>query len=912
MTDRHRTAQQAFAKPEPVAYPTRMASHMTASQVRDAFLSFFEGRGHRRVASSSLVPANDPTLLFTNAGMVQFKDVFTGRETRDYTRATTTQKCVRAGGKHNDLDNVGFTARHHTFFEMLGNFSFGDYFKADAIAWGWEFVTQVLKLPKERLAVTVFKGEEGIPADDEAAELWAKAGVPKDRIFRLGLKDNFWAMGDTGPCGPCSEIYWYLPNHPVTPGDEPGPSDNWLEIWNLVFMQFERKAAGGPLIPLPRPSIDTGAGLERVTAVVQGKTSNYDTDLFTPIIATVEKLCGRAYAGSWTDHHDAAMRVIADHARATAFLVADGVQPSNEGRGYVLRRIMRRAIRHGDQTLELERLFFPECVDAVVSALGQQFPELKEKREFILEVARHEEEAFRRTLRAGRALIAREFGRLVAEKSKVVSGEVVWDLHQTYGFPWDLTQVMALEQGFAIDKRRFDELLEAERNRNEGALGSDKGIADVYMQLAGKHGDTKFLGYEGDGVTGTGRVLALVKGGHPVELAKAGDAVEVVLDQSPFYGESGGQVGDTGGMTGKGLRLEVTDTQKPVGGLLVHKAKVVEGSVAVGDTLSLAVDKERRDRIRANHSATHLLHKALKVVLGDTVNQKGSVVSPDSLRFDFSHFSAMTPEQVERVEDLVNGWVRDNQGADTKVMGLADAKAAGAVALFGEKYGEKVRVVTVHPESTELCGGTHVRRSGDIGLFRITQESAIASGVRRIVALTGAAAVQHGRELERHLKRAADLYKAPPAELASRIETTQKRVKELEKKLEEARLNAQSGGGKASENVQDVNGIKVLTQRVDPADANLLRQLADRFKDQLKSGVVGLGGETSDGKAIILVAATKDLVDKGFKAGDAVRVMAHELGGRGGGKADMAQAGGADPSKIPQAFQKLLEHVKGA
>ncbi|MEW6430550.1 MAG: alanine--tRNA ligase [Myxococcota bacterium] len=889
-----------------------MASHMTASQVRDAFLSFFETRGHRRVASSSLVPANDPTLLFTNAGMVQFKDVFTGRETRDYTRATTTQKCVRAGGKHNDLDNVGFTARHHTFFEMLGNFSFGDYFKADAIAWGWEFVTKVLKLDPSRLAVTVFKGEDGIPADEEAAELWARAGVPRNRIFRLGLKDNFWAMGDTGPCGPCSEIYWYLPDHPVKDGDEPGPSDNWLEIWNLVFMQFERRVAGGPLIALPRPSIDTGAGLERVTAVVQGKASNYDTDLFTPIIATVEKLSGRKYAGSWTDHHDAAMRVIADHARATAFLVADGVQPSNEGRGYVLRRIMRRAIRHGDQTLELEKVFFHECVDAVVAALGGQFPELGEKREFILEVARHEEEAFRRTLRSGRALIAKEFGRLEQTKTKVVAGEIVWDLHQTYGFPWDLTEVIAREQGFSIDKKRFDQLLEEERNRNEGPLGAEKGIADVYMQLAGRLGETKFLGYDGDGVVGEGKVLALVKGGKSVEVAKAGDEVEVVLDQTPFYGESGGQVGDTGEMTGKGVRLEVTDTQKPTGGMIVHHAKVVSGSVAVHDVLSLAVDKERRDKIRANHSATHLLHKALKVVLGETVNQKGSVVGPDSLRFDFSHFSAMTPEQVERVEDLVNGWIRENRGAETKVMGLNDAKAAGAVALFGEKYGDRVRVVTVHPESTELCGGTHVHRSGDIGLFRVVQESAIASGVRRIVALTGQAAVQHGRELEKHLKRAAELYKAQPADLATRIEASQKRLKELEKQLEEARLNAQAAGAKADENVQDVNGIKVLTRRVDPADANLLRQLADRLKDQLKSGVVGLGGATSDGKAIILVAATRDVVDKGFKAGDAVRVMAAELGGKGGGKAEMAQAGGADPSKIPLAFQKLVEHVKGA
>ncbi len=887
-------------------------SSLTTSQIREAFLKFFESKQHRRVASSSLVPTNDPTLLFTVAGMVQFKDLFTGRETRDYTRAATAQKCVRAGGKHNDLENVGFTARHHTFFEMLGNFSFGDYFKAEAISWAWEFVTQVIKIPVERLSVTVFKGEEGIPADDEARELWVKAGVPKHRVHALGLKDNFWAAGDTGPCGPCSEVYFYLPNHPVKEEEKPGESDNWLEIWNLVFMQFERKEAGGTLFPLPKPSIDTGAGLERVTSVVQGKGSNYDIDLFAGCLATVERLSKLKYGGTWNNVQDSAMRVIADHSRTAAFLIADGVQPSNEGRGYVLRRIMRRAIRHGDQTLDLSEPFFHETVDAIITSMHEAYPELKEKRDFVLEVTRHEEAAFRRTLRAGRALLMKEVGRLEQTKSKVISGEIVWDLHQTFGFPWDLTEVMAKELDLSIDKKRFDELLDEERERQEkNQLSSTQAVADVYMKLAGSLPETKFLGYEGEGVSGTGKVLALLKAGVKVETAKIGDTVELVLDQTPFYGNSGGQVGDTGTMTAKGVRLDVLDVQKPAGSLFVHKVKVAEGTLAANETLTLQVDAERRNRIRANHSATHLLHRALKVVLGETVNQKGSEVTPEQLRFDFSTYQALTQEQIDRVEDLVNGWVRDNKGAETKVMGLAEARAAGAVALFGEKYGDKVRVVTVHPESTELCGGTHVFRSGDIGLFKIIEESAIAAGVRRIVAYTGAAAVNHFRGIERLLMQSAALYKAAPPDLPKRIETNQKRVKELEKKIEEVQLKAASASTDA-ESVQDVNGIKVLTHRVDGADANLLKQLADKYRDKLQSGVVGLGGATADGKAIILVAATKDLVEKGFKSGDAVKVMAAELGGKGGGRADMAQAGGTDPSKLPQAFEKLIAHVKGA
>jgi alanyl-tRNA synthetase len=853
-----------------------MSPPLSADQIRERFLSFFAERGHKRVASSSLVPANDPTLLFTNAGMVQFKDVFTGREQRPYSRATTSQKCVRAGGKHNDLDNVGFTARHHTFFEMLGNFSFGDYFKPDAVKWGWELVTQALGLPKERLAVTVFKGEEGIPADEEAAELWAKAGVPKDRIFRLGLKDNFWAMGDTGPCGPCSEIYFYMPGADIDPRDVVGESDNWVEIWNLVFMQFERKEAGGKLIPLPKPSIDTGAGLERVACAVQGKTSNYDTDLFTPLLKKVEQLSGRKYGGP----ESASMRVIADHSRAAAFLIGDGVLPSPETRGYTLRRIMRRAIFHGAKKLEMGP-FMHETVAAVIDLMAAAYPELKDNRKFILEATRHEEESFRRTLDRGVKLIEERIPDLRATK-KPLGGADVWFLYDTHGIPADLTRIILQQHGLdAQDAKKPD-------REDEKFQGGESAVDDAWMKLAGKFGETKFLGYEA--TQAAGNVLAV-------------EGEWVLTDQTPFYGESGGQVGDTGTLGS----FPVLDTQKHAG-LIVHKVK---GSVAVGQKVELKVDVERRDSIRRNHSATHLLHKALKTVLGEEVKQKGSIVAPDYLRFDFSCFKQPAPEQLERVEDLVNQWIRENQGAQTKVMAIDEAKASGAVALFGEKYGDKVRVVTVHPESTELCGGTHVKASGDIGLLKITGESSIASGVRRITAVTGKGAVDYVREMEHELKRAAEVLKAPRNEISKRIEQSQKRLKELEKKLEEAQLKAQSGAAKANgEHIREVNGIKVLTQQVDTADAKLLRGLADRYRDQLRSGVVGLGGPTADGKALLLVAATKDLVEKGLKAGDLIRELAGVVGGTGGGKPDMAQAGGSDPSKIPQALERLHDLVK--
>ncbi len=891
---------------------------LTATEAREAFLRFFEERGHRRVRSSSLVPLNDPTLLFTNAGMVQFKDVFTGREKRDYSRATSSQKCVRAGGKHNDLDNVGFTARHHTFFEMLGNFSFGDYFKADAIAFAWELVTQVLGIDPRRLATTVFNGERGLGWDEEAFELWAKQGVPRDRIHKLGYEDNFWAMGDTGPCGPCSEIHFFqgddLPCAEVAAGRQckgvACDCDRWLEIWNLVFMQFEKKDKDGPLLPLPKPSIDTGAGLERIAAVVQGKRSNYDTDLFRPLLAKVEELSGREYGASEQD--SASMRVIADHSRATAFLVADGVQPSNEGRGYVLRRIMRRAIRHGSK-LGLTEPFLSQTVGRVVEMMRDAYPELHENRSFVLEVARHEEEAFRRTLDRGLRLIDEEIERLKASGAKVLPGEVVFFLHDTHGFPWDLTQIIARERGFDIDQAAYEQRMQQQREKAEFVGSGDKAVGQIYQRLFGRLGETEFLGYQGEGHEGEGTLVAIVRdGADEVTQADAGQTVELVFDRTPFYGESGGQVGDTGQISAHGGKsiAEVTDTTRPVPGLIVHRAKIERGRLSVGDVCHLSVDSQRRRAIRANHSATHLLHRALKVVLGDHVKQAGSVVMPDYLRFDYSHFAPPSPAELERVEDLVNGWIRENAAAGTRVMSLGEARKSGAVALFGEKYGDRVRVVSVHPESTELCGGTHVSRTGDIGLFKIISDGSIASGIRRIVALTGAGAFTYLREIEDQIRKASELLKTSPKELVKRVEAGQKRIKELERKAEEAAVRASSGSpADALAQTREVNGIKVLATRVDPADAKVFRGLADNLRDRLRSGVVAIGGG-KDGKALLLVAVTADLTAKGVSAVALVREMAKEIGGTGGGKADLAQAGGSDPSRIPAALERLYELLK--
>ncbi len=920
-----------------------MSVPLSASQVRRSFLKFFEDRGHRRVPSSPLVPFNDPTLLFTNAGMVQFKDVFTGRERRDYSRATSSQKCVRAGGKHNDLDNVGFTARHHTFFEMLGNFSFGNYFKADAIAFAWEYLTRVLGIDAGRLAVTVFNGERGIPGDEEAFELWAKQGLPRDRIHKLGYDENFWAMGDTGPCGPCSEIHFHQGDELPCAREQAGRAclgvacdcDRWLEIWNLVFMQFERKERDSPLMPLPKPSIDTGAGLERMTSVAQGKRSNYDTDLFRPILDEVERLCGKPYGRS--EDASASMRVIADHSRATAFLVSDGVQPSNEGRGYVLRRIMRRAIRHGSK-LGLGEVFLNRTVDRVIKLMGDAYPELPENRSFVLEVTRHEEESFRRTLDRGLRLIDEEVARLKRAGGKVLPGDVVFFLHDTHGFPWDLTQIIARERGYDIDQSGYEQRMKQQREKAEFAGSGEKVIGDVYHRLAERLGETEFLGYQGEGHEGEGTVKAIVRPasereagrtpasegpvshadirGAAAEMteAAAGETVELITDRTPFYGESGGQVGDTGQITGSGGKsiAAVLDATRPVPGLIVHRVRIEKGRLEVGDAVHLSVDSQRRKAIRANHSATHLLHKALKRILGDHLKQAGSVVEPDYLRFDYSHFAAPSPEQLEKIEDVVNDWIRDNAEAQTRILPLDEAKRSGAVALFGEKYGEFVRVVSVHPESIELCGGTHVRRTGDIGLFKIVSDASIASGVRRIVALTGVGALDYIREMEHQLRKSAELLKSSPKDLANRVEASQKRIKELERKVEEAAMRATSASSRdILEQAREVNGMKILTTRVDPADAKVFRGLADQLRDRLRSGIVAIGGG-KDGKALILVAATPDIVKRGFSAVELIQEMAKEIGGAGGGKADLAQAGGTDPARIPAALEKLYELVKGA
>ena len=896
-----------------------MSSALTGNQVREAFLAYFEQRGHRRVASSSLVPHDDPTLLFTNAGMVQFKDVFTGRERRDYARAVTSQKCVRAGGKHNDLDNVGFTARHHTFFEMLGNFSFGDYFKKDAVAFAWEFITKTLGIDPKRLAATVFNGESGIPWDEEAFELWAGVGVPRDRIFKLGLKDNFWAMGDTGPCGPCSEVHFHQGDDIPCAEEAAGRKcqgvacdcDRWLEIWNLVFMQFERKEKDAPLVPLPKPSIDTGAGLERLTSVVQGRKSNYETDFFQPIIAKAAALSGKRYREK--TEWDASMQVIADHSRAAAFLISDGVQPSNEGRGYVLRRIMRRAVRHGSK-LGLTQPFLTETIAVVIELMQASYPELRDNRSFVLEVTKHEEESFRRTLDRGLKMIDEEVDRLKGSGAKVLSGDAVFFLHDTHGFPWDLTQIIVKERGFDIDQAGYEARMDEQRAKGEFGGSGQKAVGDLYHRLLSQLGETVFLGYDGSGHQGQGSLRAILKNGAEVDSAQAGDSVELIFDRTPFYGESGGQVGDTGRILGSGGKVEVaiSDAQRPIPGLVIHHGKVTQGQLKVGDTLDLSVDGERRDAIRANHSATHLVHRALKIVLGDHVKQAGSVVAPDALRFDYTHFAAPSRDQLAQVEDLVNRWVRENSEAETRVMRLDEAKRSGAVALFGEKYGESVRVVSIHPQSTELCGGTHVRRSGDIGLFKLTSESSIASGVRRITAVTGEGALRYFRQVETDLLQAAEALRTSPRELVPRIDAAFKRIKELEKALDLAQLKLATGGGAdgaegaSGEKVQEIKGVKVLTRSIASADAKILRALADSLRDKLQSGVVALAG-SQEGKVLLLVATTKDVVAKGVHAGNLIREMAKEVGGSGGGKPDMAQAGGTDPSKIPAAMDRLLQ-----
>jgi alanyl-tRNA synthetase len=868
---------------------------MKSAEIRQRFLDYFASNGHEVVASSPLVPGNDPTLLFTNAGMVQFKDVFLGLEKRPYVRAASSQRCVRAGGKHNDLENVGYTARHHTFFEMLGNFSFGDYFKRDAIRYGWEFMTGELGLPPEKLWVTVFE------EDDEAADIWLnEIGVDPARFTRMGASENFWAMGDTGPCGPCSEIFY--DHGPTVEGGPPGTpdedGDRYVEVWNLVFMQYER-AADGTMTPLPKPSVDTGMGLERIAAVMQGVTSNYDTDLLRTLVEAAAQATGAK------DMDSASLRVIADHIRACAFLIVDGVLPSNEGRGYVLRRIIRRAIRHGYK-LGQQEPFFHRLVAPLEAEMGEAYPELTKAREQVERALLQEEQRFAETLDQGMDILEAAIADLGGD---VIPGEVAFKLYDTYGFPIDLTADIARERGLTVDQEGFDSAMEAQRER--GRAASVFGAGELVAMAAALKADgvdiaeTEFLGYEAD--SAEGQIRMIVRDGAPVDAASEGDRVTVFLDRSPFYAESGGQVGDTGELTADDARVEVTDTQK-VGKGHAHVGMVTAGRIACGDTVTASIDIGRRAAIVLNHSATHLLHAALREVLGEHVTQKGSLVAPDKLRFDFSHFEPVTPEQLRKIEALVNDQIRRNAAAETAVMDFDDAVAAGAMALFGEKYDERVRVLKLGDFSTELCGGTHVSRAGDIGLLKITSEAGIAAGVRRIEAVTGDGALDWVRAGETALSRIAGLVRSTRDDAEDKVRQLLDKSKQLEKEVQKLKSKLASGqGGDLAEQAVDIGGIKVLASRVDGVDPKSLREAVDRLKQRLGTAVIVLGS-VEDDKVRLVAGVTRDATDR-IKAGALIGEIAQLVGGRGGGRPDMAQAGGSDPSGMEAALARVPEYV---
>ena len=873
--------------------------------IRRAFLDYFVEHDHREVASSSLVPAHDPTLLFTNAGMVQFKDVFTGKETRDYRRATTSQKCVRAGGKHNDLENVGFTPRHHTFFEMLGNFSFGDYFKEEAIRYAWTLVTDRLGLEPDRMCVTVFEGEGDIPADDEAFELWRSVGVSPNRIFRLGRSENYWQMGDAGPQGPCSEIHYLMDPDLPDPlvAQKVADSAGWMEIWNLVFMQFSKATADGPLEPLPKPSIDTGAGLERLAVVLQGKHSNYDIDLFQTLLAGIAERAKKPYRGTMAED-DVSMRVIADHARATAFLVADGVQPSNEGRGYVLRRIMRRAIRHGER-LGFSDLFFHEACLDVVATMSDAFPELQRARALVEKVAQSEETSFRQTLSRGLRLLEQRFE--TRGEDAGLDADFVATLYDTYGFPIDLTRVIAAERGIEVNEEAANAAVrEKQAQGATGRLGGgEAAIEGTWFELRDEVGATEYVGYETP--IASGKVQAILQDDRRSDRAEAGSEVWVVLDRTPMYGESGGQVGDEGALAWPEGSGRVLDVVKPLPEIHAHRVRVTSGALTVGTTVEARVDDERLDAIRRNHSATHLLHLALREVLGDHVQQKGSLVAPDRLRFDYAHFEPMTPEQQDRIERRVTEMVLANRPTEAEVKPIDEAKEAGAMMLFGEKYGDEVRVVRIGGDSLELCGGVHVRRSGDIGPFKIVADSALASGVRRVEAVTGLDALRYAQKQTRLVGQASATLKAPPEELPTRIEKLTKRTRQLERELEEASARAAMGGGATGpqDAIEERGGVRLLVKTADGTPKKALRPLADKLRDKLGSGVVVLAAREGD-KAAILVAATKDLEGR-VHAGDIVKAATEAMGGSGGGRPDFAQGGGP-----ADALEKGLEAARAA
>jgi alanyl-tRNA synthetase len=877
---------------------------MSAADVRRAYLEYFRQNGHTVVPSSSLVPGNDPTLLFTNAGMVQFKDVFLGKEKRDYVRAASSQRCVRAGGKHNDLENVGYTARHHTFFEMLGNFSFGDYFKRDAIRFAWEFVTgkQWLGIDPERLMVTVYK------PDDEAFDIWNKVvGVPPDRIVRIGDKpgggsDNFWQMGDTGPCGPCTEIFY--DHGPEIPGGPPGSpnedGDRWIEIWNLVFMQYDR-SADGKLTPLPRPSVDTGMGLERTTAVMQGVHSNYEIDLFQNLIKAAAELAGT------TDLTSGSLRVIADHIRACTFLVLDGVVPSNEGRGYVLRRIIRRALRHGYQ-LGIKDLFFYKLVGALEKEMGSAYPELTRGRAQAERVLKQEEERFAETLATGMGLLGKmievlEHSQDAGAGEPQIPGDLVFKLYDTYGFPVDLTADIARERGFGIDQGGFDAAMEKQR---ELARGASKFKVDLRGGTV-IDSRTQFQGYEG--LDAEGHVLALLKDGASVDKLTTGEQGEVILDRTPFYAESGGQVGDAGELSGRGIRFIVEDTQKR-GTAHAHIGKVVEGSIAVGDAVGAHVNGDRRRATALNHTATHLLHAALRKVLGGHVQQKGSLVAPDRLRFDFSHFQPLTADELREIEHIVNAEIRRNEPAETKTMDFDSAVAAGAMALFGEKYDKDVRVLRVGEFSMELCGGTHVTRAGDIGLFKIISEGGVAAGVRRIEALTGEGALTYVEQGDLIIKEVSGLVRGARDELGDKVRDALERMKQMEKEIRALKDKLASGQGTdLASGAVDVQGVKVVATKVDGADAGALRNAVDQLKSKLKSAVVVLASVDTSSKIVLVAGVTNDLITR-VKAGELVGSIAAKVGGRGGGRPDFAQAGGTDPAALDQALAGVETFVR--
>ncbi|RUO77959.1 alanine--tRNA ligase [Idiomarina seosinensis] len=852
---------------------------MNSAQIREKFLQFFADRGHQRVPSASMIPGNDPTLLFTNAGMVPFKDVFLGTDKRRYTRATSAQRCLRAGGKHNDLENVGYTARHHTFFEMLGNFSFGDYFKREAIQYAWHFLTEELQLPAEKLWVTVFT------EDDEAYDIWVKEiGIPESRISRIGESDNFWSMGDTGPCGPCSEVFY--DHGPEVWGGPPGTpeedGDRYIEIWNLVFMQYNRQADGS-FEPLPDPSIDTGMGLERIAAILQGVHSNYETDTFQALIHAAAKAVGV------TDTESKSLRVIADHIRSCSFLIVDGVMPSNEGRGYVLRRIIRRAVRHG-HLLGAKGAFFYQLVDELIQQMGDAYPELEQKRQVIEDALQREEQQFARTLERGLAILNEEIKTL---QDTVIPGDVVFKLYDTYGFPVDLTADIAREQELTIDEPGFQQAMDQQRQR---AQQSSQFGVDYNSQLKSSQ-QSKFLGYSDD--QGQAAIVELFKEGQPVEQLATGEEGIVVLSETPFYAESGGQVGDTGKLVANGGEFFVTDTQY-IGKAIAHHGKATT-TLTLNDTVEALVDAERRNNIRRNHSATHLLHAALRNLLGDHVNQKGSLVEADRMRFDFSHFEPLTQQQITQLEQEVNTQIRANIVLDTELMSIDQAKAAGAMALFGEKYDEQVRVVTMGDFSMELCGGTHVRETGDIGLFRIINETGIASGVRRLEVMTGAAAINYTQTQQQLLNQLAAEFKTDTESVPEKVAQLQAKNKELERQKEQLqqKLAQQAGGGLISQ-ATEINGVKAIIAELEDADPKALRGLVDDLKNQLSSGIVLLA--TSQANKVSLIAGvTKDLTAR-VKAGDLVNQAANVVGGKGGGRPDMAQAGGSNPEHLSEAL----------